>query len=136
MERTSLITLLMLADATDYADLTFDNDLPDTGSLTSYFTKIPLVLEKAILQCSSNQSNHGMLVESTVQASTFRESKIHQAFADKEILVYLETTNGEKHFLGSNVNPCTITYSEDSGGAVTDSNDNSLSISHSAAKTA
>lgn len=136
MERTSLITLLMLADAADYDNITLENSLPNAASLAAYFAECPLVLEKATVTANSSQGNHGLLINFNISVNTFRESTFHEDYIDKDVLVYLETSNGEKHFFGTKENPCVFSYNSDSGAALGDPNDNTLNMIYSVPKTA
>lgn len=129
MERTSIITVLLLADAADYASLTLVNGLPDTDSLVDYFHTADLVLERNRLNEATSDSPQGQLVEYSLQVAVHRDSDYHRTFTHKKVLAYIETSNGEQYFLGSPDYPLSYTYQRSSGQSVSDTRETQLNLS-------
>jgi hypothetical protein len=126
MERTSLITAMYIADSSAYPFITFVNGLPNAGSLETYFEKVPLVLEKADLRESTEDSDQGLLTDISIRANIYRDSDYYRQFKNSFVLAYLETANEEKYFYGSLKNPLSYQYTRDSGTANADQRETSL----------
>lgn len=133
MERTSLITALYIADAKDYSSLTLVAGLPDAASLSSYFEKVPLVMERADFREASEDTDQGELLDIAIRANIYRDSDFYLDFSKKLVMVYLETSNGEKHFFGSNTQPLFFRYTRDSGAANSDTRETTLLMGHKTA---
>ncbi len=126
MERTSIITVLLLADAADYDQLTLVNGLPDAQSMIDHFSAADLVLEKSRLKETTADSDHGQLVSHEISAAIYRDSTFHEGYVHKEVLAYVETANGEKYLLGSPDYPLSYNYDRNSGESAADIRDTRL----------
>ncbi len=126
MERTSIITVLLLADAADYDQLTLVDGLPDAQSMVDHFSAADLVLEKSQIRESTSDSDQGQLVNFEVSAAIYRDSNFHEGYAHKEVLAYVETSNGEKYLLGSPDYPLSYNYDRNSGESAADVRDTRL----------
>lgn len=120
MERTSIITRLMLSKASNYNSLTLVGGLPDAVSLTTYFTAIPYVTERADFQERTEDSPQGSILSVAIRAAIHRDATEHLTFANTRIMAYIETANGEKHLFGSDSYPLTYDYERDSGAGNAD----------------
>lgn len=115
MERTSILTVLLLAEAKDYPSLVLVNGLPDVTSMTTYFTAVPMALERADFKERTEDSAHGQLHQVTIRANTHRDSDFYLTFANKKVIAYVETANGEQYLWGSDDYPLSYDYERDSG---------------------
>lgn len=129
MERTSLITRLMVADAQIYAQLTLVNGIPDADSLAAHFSEAPLVLEGADLREKTEDTDQGQVLGQTVRAQIHRDEPFYKLHANRQVLLYLEMANGEIHFLGSQAYPMLYLYERDSGAGNADSRHTQLNYS-------
>lgn len=128
MERTSIITSLYLAKASDYPSVTLVNGLPNANSLAQFFYKAPLVIERSDLRETNEDSDQGELLDIAIRANIYRDSQYHLLFSNKLVLAYIETANGEKYFFGSKENPLIYRYNRDSGATNEDSRFTTLSL--------
>lgn len=115
MERTSILTVLLLAEAKDYPSLVLVNGLPDVTSMTTYFTAVPMAQERADFKERTEDSAHGQLHQVTIRANTHRDSTFYLDFANKKVMAYVETSNGEKYLWGTDAYPLSYDYERDSG---------------------
>jgi hypothetical protein len=129
MERAAIITRLALAPSNTYLLLNMVSDLPDSESLSTYFTEVPLMLEQADIKEILTDTDQGELVEYNIRANTPRESVIHLQFAGTFVLAYIETANGERHLIGTNQVPLQFAYTRDTGAGNGDNRNTSLSLS-------
>lgn len=121
-----MITALFLARSSDYGSLTLVNGIPDSGSIDTYFEEVPIVQEKADIKESTQESDQGQLKDISIRANIHRESLYYNEFSNKHVLVYAETANGEKHFLGTVDNPLTFAFTRDTGAGNSDSRETTL----------
>ena len=129
MDRTSIITRLYVAQASAYPSLTLVDGLPDATSLDTYFDNCPIVLEGADLRESVQDNEQGQLIQYNVRARIGRDSDFYLLHAHRMVLLYIETTNGERHFLGSDDYPLLYLYDRDSGAGNADTRDTVLTYS-------
>ena len=120
MERTSILTVLLLADATSYPSLTLVNGLPDTGSMVAHFKAVPMVLERADFKEKTEDTPQGQLLRVSVRAAIHRDSTYYTNYPNRRVIAYVETANGEKYLWGSNAYPMTFDYERDSGAGNSD----------------
>jgi hypothetical protein len=129
MSRTSIITALYLAPSTIFNSIVYnDKGLPDEETLKELFTQIPIVLEKAELKQSLQDSDQGNLEDISIRANVHRDSLVHQLFTGKFLLAYLETSNEERHFVGTLEYPLSFSYSRDSGSSNSDTRETTLTM--------
>lgn len=126
MERTSIITALLLTDATNYPSLTLVDGLPDASSLIANFKAVPMVLEKAELTEKTADHPQGQLVECSLRAAIYRDSEFYREFLAKRVVAYLETANGERMLIGTDQIPLSYEYDRTSGAANSDTRDTTL----------
>ncbi len=126
MERTSLITALYIGKASNYPSLVLVGGFPDTNSLSSFFTKMPIALEKSDLKETVEDSDQGQLLDIAIRANLYRDATEYTLFANSHVMAYLETSNGERHFFGSADNPLIYQYTRDSGATNADPRDTTL----------
>jgi len=126
MERTSIITVLLLADAADYDQLTLVDGLPDAQSMVDYFSAADLVLEKSQIRETTEDTDQGQLLNYEVNAAIYRDSSFHEGYVHREVLAYVETSNGEQYLLGSPDYPLSYNYTRNSGESVADVRDTRL----------
>ncbi|MBD3627614.1 hypothetical protein [Cyclobacterium sp.] len=136
MERTSLITLIMVADADLSPDIYLEDDIPDTVSLDTHFELCPFLPERAELTESSEETDQGYLISFRVDTNTPRDEYFHSRYFFRPLLIYIETLNGERHYLGSEEHPCRMEYRRQSAPGISDSNDNTLVFTCTLPKTA
>jgi hypothetical protein len=115
MERTSLLTVLLLADAKSYPSLTLVNGLPDTNSMIAHFKAVPFVLERAEFNEKTEDTPQGQLLRGSIRAMIHRDSTFHQDYVNKRVIAYLETANGEAYLWGSDQYPMSFDYDRKSG---------------------
>jgi hypothetical protein len=120
MERTSLLTVLLLADATSYSSLTLVNGLPDTNSMTAHFKAVPMVLERADFQERTEDTPQGQILRVSIRAVIHRDSSYYTNYPNRRVIAYVETANGERYLWGSNEYPMTFDYQRDSGAGNAD----------------
>lgn len=120
MERTSILTVLLLADATSYSSLTLVNGLPDTNSMLAHFKAVPLVLERADFQERTEDTPQGQILRVSIRASIHRDSTYYTNYLNRKVIAYVETANGERYLWGSNEYPMTFDYQRDSGAGNAD----------------
>lgn len=120
MERTSILTVLLLADAKSYPSLTLVNGLPDTGSMVAHFKAVPMVLERADFKEKTEDTAQGQILRVSVRAAIHRDSTYYQDYANKRVIAYVETANGEKYLWGSDQYPMSYDYDRDSGAGNSD----------------
>jgi hypothetical protein len=130
MEKQSLITKLMVADATYESQVVTERYLPDSVSLRAYFETCPFVPEKAEIIEKHENTDHGHLINYTIKVNVDRDDPFHLSFYRRPLLLYIETLNGERYYLGHSGNPCRMEYSRKSGPAITDNNENELTFAH------
>jgi hypothetical protein len=129
MERTSIITALYIAKSERYFLIELDAEgLPDNVSLENEFTKLAFVLEKAQLRQNLEDSDQGKLEAIEIRVNVHRESTVHETFGQSFVLVYLETANGEKHFIGTRDYPLSFSYTRDSGAGNADGRETTLEM--------
>lgn len=128
MERTSILTVLLLADAQDYPLLTLVNGLPDVTSMTTYFQAVPMVLEKADFKERTEDTPQGQVLRVNVRANIHRDSDYYQLFVHKKVIAYVETANEERYLWGSDEYPMNFTYERDSGAGNADDRYTTLSM--------
>ncbi|MFN3802175.1 hypothetical protein [Belliella pelovolcani] len=129
MERTSLITRLLISEADNFDLLDIIDEIPTQASLDTYFLPAPLILEQADLKESSKDSEQGELIERSARANIHRDSDFYKQWIGKELLLYIETANGERHFIGSDEIPVLYSYSRDSGSGNSDSRSTAMIFS-------
>lgn len=136
MERTSLITRLMVALAADEENIHLEKDLPDTVSLQAHFEDCPFIAEKAEISESTEETDQGHLITCRVSTNTHREAYFHSRYFFPPLLIYIETLNGERIYLGSGDNPARMQYSRQSGAALGDTNETNMIFTHTRPVTA
>lgn len=129
MERTSILTVLLLADAQDYPSLTLVNGLPDTSSMIAHFQAVPMVLERADFQERTEDTPHGQILQVSIRAMIHRDSDYYSQYANKRVMAYVETANGEAYLWGSNEYPMSFDYERDSGAGNADERFTTLRMS-------
>jgi len=130
MERTSLITSLQVAFAASSSNIHLVKGLPDSTSLSEYFTPCPFVTEKAELTEETETTEQGQLLKSSIRANIHRDESFHGQFAFAHLLIYMVLVNGERIYLGTPDNPVMMEYTRKSGAGISDSNETSLIFSH------
>jgi hypothetical protein len=125
MERTSIITSLFVSNIINYPSLTL-SPYPIAQNLQDYFIKIPIVLERAEIKESSEDTDQGNLLDIAIRSNVHRESIIPALLAKKLLMVYLETANGEKHFFGTPDNPLIFEFTKNSGATNDDNRETTL----------
>jgi hypothetical protein len=120
MERTSLLTVLLLSDVANYPSLTLVNGLPDANSMVDYFKAVPFVTERASFTERTEDSPHGQLVTHSIQADIHRDATDYGDYANRRVMAYLETANGELLFVGSTSYPLSYEYERASGSGNSD----------------
>ena len=115
MERTSLLTVLLLADAKSYPNLTLVNGLPDTNSMIAHFKAVPTVLERADFNEKTEETAQGQILRVSIRAMIHRDSNFFQDWVNKRVIAYVETANGEAYLWGSDQYPMTFDYERKSG---------------------
>ena len=131
MEKQSLITCLMVADAANDENIVKVRSIPDSVSLSSYFIPCMFLPEKGEIMESHEDTDQGHLLSYRIKVNIERDDRFHLDFFNKELLLYIETLNGERYYLGSKVNPCKMTYNKKSGASITDNNDTEIVFTHS-----
>jgi hypothetical protein len=121
-----------LAEATDYPALTLVNGLPDAGSMVAHFTAVPMVQERADFQERTEDSAQGQLHSVSIRANTHRDSTFYSLFANKKVIAYVETANGEMYLWGSDAYPMSYDYERDSGAGNSDDRFTTLRMSMTA----
>jgi hypothetical protein len=129
MERTSLITRLMVADIEKYPQVTLVNGIPNDESLAAHFSEASLVQEGADFREKTEDTDHGQVLVQTVRAQMHRDSNFYKLYANRQVMLYIETANGEVHFFGSAANPMNYGFERDSGAGNTDRRHTQLSYS-------
>lgn len=130
MERTSLITALHICKYEVYNLIQFvgDSNKPEQYSLDTHFIKVPIVLEKAQLKESFEDTDQGPLLFFEVKANVHRECTVHESFKKNRVNAYIETANGEEHMLGNFDYPMSFSYLRDSGSGNEDNRETSLEL--------
>ncbi|MEX2591862.1 MAG: hypothetical protein WD426_03750 [Anditalea sp.] len=136
MERTSLITRLMVALAADEENIYLEKDLPDTVSLQAYFEDCPYIPEKAEISESTEDTDQGRLITQRISTNIHRDEYFHARYFFPPLLIYIETLNGERIYLGAGDNPARMQYSRQSGAALGDANETNMIFTHTAGITA
>lgn len=129
MERTSLITRLLIGKASDYSSLTLESGLPNAASLTAYFQEVPLVLEQADVKERTEDSPQGQIRRIDIRANIHRDSDFHRNFIHQEVMAYYETANGEHELVGNDAYPLSYNYERDSGAGNADNRFTTLLLS-------
>ncbi|PRY90592.1 hypothetical protein [Mongoliibacter ruber] len=129
MERISLITSLYIGLASHHPQLTLTDGFPSAQDLIDFFKEAPLVLERSDIREESNDTDQGDVISFAVRSTIPRDSDYHSQFAGKEVMAYLTTANGERHFLGSDDTPMTFQYTRDSGAGNADNRETIISLS-------
>lgn len=128
MNRTSIITQILLAPPSVYNSITFANGIPDPASRDAHFEEVPHVQEKAELRESVQDSDHGRLMAVDVRANIHRDADFLTTFDEEFALVYIETSNEESHFFGSLVHPVKLEFAKTSGSGNGDNRETTLTF--------
>lgn len=127
MERTSLITALYVAHISYYSSVTLDSDgMPDASSLDTFFEEVPLVLESSDYREEEDDSPQGHILQRTVRARIYRDSDFYLKNRHQLVMLYLETANEERHFLGTTSYPLQYLSNRSTGVSNTDTRDTEL----------
>lgn len=119
----------MLADAKDYSALTLVNGLPNAASISDYFHTVPHVLEKADFKERTEDNPQGQLEQIDIRANLHRDADFYLGFKHKQVIAYVETSNGEQLLIGSADYPLSYNYERDSGAANGDTRETTLTMS-------
>jgi len=130
MEKQSLIISLMVADAKYASEIVVVKDLPDSVSLMSHFIACPFISEKAQMTEQTQDTDHGHLINFNINVSVDRDNDFYRHFHRKPLLLYIETINGERYYIGSDGNPSRMEYGRKSGTTITDGNETELTFTH------
>lgn len=128
-DRVSLITGASYSPASNYPLLTLVDGYPDAGSLTAYFTEIPVLMESGELRESSEDTPHGELRAVQVRLRIGRESSLYLDLVHQRVVLALSTANGERHLLGTDETPLRSDYERDSGATNSSERDTTLTFS-------
>jgi hypothetical protein len=129
MNRTSLITQILLAPPSLFNTITYANGIPEPASREAYFDEVPIVLERAELRETEQDGDQGRLIAVDARANIHRDSDFLDTFKHEFVLIYIETANGEQHFFGSLAHPVKMEYSKTSGASNADNRETTLTFS-------
>lgn len=129
MERTSLITALYVAPISNYNSITLDADgYPNVASLANYFEEAPLVQESSQHQETEEETDQGNVIQHAIRCRIYRDSEFYLINRHQLVMLYFETANEERYFLGSPANPLLYLSNRNSGVSNTDSRDTELNF--------
>ena|SRR5690606_9200745 len=127
LERTSLITLLGVADVAKWPQISASlvNGLPVNVTM-QHFTIADLIPESGELTERLEETDQGRLIGYAVRLQLYRESTLPATFRKKNVVLYIETVSGERYLLGNSQYPLRVNYTRSSGMGIGDDNSTAM----------